>query len=306
MRISLIFIGLFLITFCSNGQPIEVGSKWHYGVKIEQFPFAEGYFSLECIGDTIIGSDTFQLIKTDGKYSLYATYYVRRDSGRTWIWFENNQWLLFDEHVRKGDSLEINTLRFDWNNQRKLIREVSKVHIDSIFKENHNVLSSDSLLVFFFSSEISGFYFEGAYTQKLINTRNEMIGPELLNLFSMPSWDGSYLRCFESPSYQFKSIYTPPNRSCDFHNLPVANIEPQASFTVFPNPADELIQIQLTRQHLRSGTLVIRNMMGETVHQQTLNHTEYNTVEVSKLPEGIYMLAIEYDDAVQVQRLIIR
>lgn len=77
----------------------------------------------------------------------------------------------------------------------------------------------------------------------------------------------------------------------------------QASFTIYPNPADDVIFIE---NHLNSadGTLEIIDVQGQIVRSHNL--INLSEIDVSDLEGGIYFIKIENDDLIYHQKVIIQ
>lgn len=76
--------------------------------------------------------------------------------------------------------------------------------------------------------------------------------------------------------------------------------EEATAFRVFPNPSSDQLTVSFKDSGLR-GTLEVRNMLGQLVHQQAVN--DQSTVQVqTSWPAGNYMLLFRTDDAISVQR----
>lgn len=74
----------------------------------------------------------------------------------------------------------------------------------------------------------------------------------------------------------------------------VEDIENLTSFTLYPNPTDDVLNIGLTFGVAQDATIQVLNMAGQVMHtEQTAVATQYNTaIDVSALPAGIYMARI--------------
>jgi hypothetical protein len=73
--------------------------------------------------------------------------------------------------------------------------------------------------------------------------------------------------------------------------------------SVFPNPASELLNIDLV--NVRSEvTVQIANLAGQIVKRQTITQTDLFEINVSDLASGLYIVKVDYDSNVFVAKII--
>lgn len=89
--------------------------------------------------------------------------------------------------------------------------------------------------------------------------------------------------------------------------LGIDAVADQVSLNAYPNPANGSVTVSYANAHSNS-TLVIYNMQGAKVHQQSLEATEgAATVQVDDLPAGVYMYGLETSShRSPLQKLVIR
>ena len=82
----------------------------------------------------------------------------------------------------------------------------------------------------------------------------------------------------------------------------------ELSFTVSPNPADNMIQLQLYRVEPGDVHVDFYNTLGTLVSSRTISNNSSNVidVDVSDLNSGAYMMTIEVNNVQSTQRIIIR
>lgn len=92
----------------------------------------------------------------------------------------------------------------------------------------------------------------------------------------------------------------------------VVNTQQQNEFAavhVFPNPADEQVNIQLDLTEASDMTVEIVNALGQTVQQvttQTFQAGQHNlNVNTSELPSGLYMVALRKGNALMNKRFVV-
>ena len=89
-----------------------------------------------------------------------------------------------------------------------------------------------------------------------------------------------------------------------FDCTPVRDVE-KLQFSVYPNPADQQITVvldQLTNQHCEA---VMYDMMGRKVAEFNLNDN-HNTLNISNLNSGIYLLQLKSESQTAIQKVIKR
>ena len=87
--------------------------------------------------------------------------------------------------------------------------------------------------------------------------------------------------------------------------LGVENINENNSLSLFPNPADDFVNIRLNADV--SGTLVLTNSEGRTVLEKSIHHSN-NTfvIDVTDLKSGIYFVQLYFDDgSVAIKKLVV-
>ena len=79
-----------------------------------------------------------------------------------------------------------------------------------------------------------------------------------------------------------------------------------ANFTVFPNPAQNTVSIDLSAFADQPITMRVVNMLGQDVYHETFTNTGtgIQTINTSKWVDGMYLIAIETQGAVLTKRLI--
>jgi hypothetical protein len=99
------------------------------------------------------------------------------------------------------------------------------------------------------------------------------------------------LRCYTDPGMDTKLVTpcAPP--------VGVTETEQQASKSVYPNPAKELLQFIAPAEN----TFMLMNLQGQTV----LTANNANTICVASLPAGIYVLRITSENGVSVERVMV-
>lgn len=80
----------------------------------------------------------------------------------------------------------------------------------------------------------------------------------------------------------------------------IAEQTPENTFSLFPNPATEKVQLQIGQ----ASTVSIVNSLGETVFAAQLENG-IHTIDVSAFAAGVYVVRVQQDAAVYAQQLLI-
>lgn len=104
--------------------------------------------------------------------------------------------------------------------------------------------------------------------------------------------------------------YAPNIGASNSHNanstLGISDIASKTLFTIYPNPVNDLLAIQL-KDELRSSTIQVFDVMGKEVHSlnSSLNTGENLIVIPSNIKNGIYYLKISENERIQTQQFIL-
>lgn len=75
---------------------------------------------------------------------------------------------------------------------------------------------------------------------------------------------------------------------------------------VFPNPAENEINISLEGASSAKSLLSIYSLDGNLLHQETLNSADNHKIEVNHLSKGFYLLELKNSESIQVQKILIQ
>jgi CBS domain-containing protein len=78
---------------------------------------------------------------------------------------------------------------------------------------------------------------------------------------------------------------------------------------MYPNPAENLVNITFSAENAENGVVSVMNLMGQTVYTANLEVSEgYNmiTVPVKQLTSGIYMVTLQTNTGISTQKLIVK
>ena len=79
-------------------------------------------------------------------------------------------------------------------------------------------------------------------------------------------------------------------------------------FSVYPNPANDIVHLRLNNQQATNGQLTIYDLSGRLVLTENLEMTaglQEVTVSVSELSEGTYIVRLNTGESTQTGKIII-
>ena len=119
-----------------------------------------------------------------------------------------------------------------------------------------------------------------------------------------------------APTYHWKVRSTHAKDNSAFSDTWSFTVHPvgineahELAFNVSPNPANDIIQLQLNTVESGNVQLDFYNAIGKLVSSRTLSNNNSNSVidvDVSDLKSGVYMMTIKVNKTQTTQRLIIR
>lgn len=109
-------------------------------------------------------------------------------------------------------------------------------------------------------------------------------------------------QCFESPSFDYLN---PDYPSCDFI-LSVDKPEDSIAISVFPNPASDVVNIEVPSSWTGSETSIhLINSRGQLVQSRAEWRTGTPQIHVEDLPKGLYYLSVENGENRVVRKLVV-
>jgi hypothetical protein len=105
-------------------------------------------------------------------------------------------------------------------------------------------------------------------------------------------------RCFNDNQINVKST----NLACNYiTNLREQNIHPN-QLTIYPNPAQQSINVDI--EHIQKALVSIKDVLGKIVLQQFITKNN-NSIDISTLSNGTYVVELKQQDVYTHQKLII-
>ena len=165
-----------------------------------------------------------------------------------------------------------------------------------------------------------------AYDEILFASSHETAGGDFNALLRKYSTSGDLL--WESDPYNLESVTKPTGRISvsDDGDLYVSGDSGSEVFTiryagaalgvqkslltpavsVFPNPCESALNFAITAAHEGATTVTVRNMLGEVVWKNTVDSDQLQSVNVSDLPSGAYVLLISNDKGIVAKQTFVR
>ena len=89
-----------------------------------------------------------------------------------------------------------------------------------------------------------------------------------------------------------------------FTTLPLRTSSEEISFTVYPNPADQVITISLPDEIREDATLSIYNSVGQIIYSVSPeNNDNAITINISSWPAGLYLVILNDNTGMMVQKI---
>ena len=251
-------------------------SEWYY--KIETDEGNVTYQHLEYTNDTTINDEprikvvvrTNQIYDKSGQVQQTHEYIMERDSKVYW-WNKDLQefTVLYDYLAEPGEGWEI-----------KVGLESIAVHVDSIGNfeyqgEVHRVLHvSDANGVFNGDIVVGLGHLTSFFPEKLMRNATRM------------NVEG--LRCY----WVGEALLYHQGEDCDavYYHFHEVDEDEQCGVRVYPNPADDILRVEMSHQEGAFGEFRITNLLGQTVMTGRISG---ETIDVSALSQGMYFLTID-------------
>lgn len=106
-------------------------------------------------------------------------------------------------------------------------------------------------------------------------------------------------------SNSFALAYHGSNRGATMSSFTLSqNTFANESFTMYPNPAENVLSVNLP-ENIAQAELAIYDLLGKRIQLKTINETN-NSIDVSAIAKGTYLVMISSEGFVETQKLIIQ
>jgi hypothetical protein len=293
----LIALLLLLISFSTQAQTIDPASEWRTDysrveVGSEWYCFNE-YYKDFIDGDTILNSKEYYKIYHSGytyqgwcgypgsyyyyEHSLHG--YLREENDKWYIFYENQDMLMFDFTLETGDTLK--GFQAYYCPYDIIVYSVDSIIIDGDYKKRLQ-LSCGGLI-------------NAAYLIEEIGATTGLWAP----IYQF-EWD-EHLVCYARDGI---SLWGLPTEQCNLAVNINENDEKLLSCSIIPNPAGNFAMVTIPLS-MGKVTFTLVDLMGRIVNQQIFESPSTNKIELSPYNSGIYLGIIEVKGLRQAVKLII-
>lgn len=294
MKRAILTFGICFITLLSTAQNwAPIGAKWTYGV----LNISNGYRSFRewiCVNDTVIGTDTCKIIERNGTATFHDVtnrLIIFEDSNRIY-WYNTiiNQFsVLYDFNKNQGDT---------WN--MKVDSCDLLVTVDST---GSTIINGNTLKILYIHTIVDAF--SGTVVQGIGNLNRPY--PDVFNFCYNQFPDGTNydgLRCYDDNLLGFHDFNIAA--SCD--DITSVNEDNSShTFTIYPNPSSDLLNIETTFLKKESITIGLYNVMGVKVmniEQEIVVGTYKEQINIKSLPAGVYFLSFQTDNTTAIKKVV--
>lgn len=288
---------LLLISFSIQAQTIDPASEWRVNYsRIDvgsEWYFTYKYYKDFIDGDTIFNSNEYYKIYQSGytyqgwygypgwysyyEHSLHG--YLREENDKWYIFYQNQDTLMFDFTLETGDTLK-GFLAYS-SPYDIIVYDVDSIIIDGDYKKRLQ-LSCNGLI-------------NAAYLIEGIGSTTGLWAP----IYQF-EWD-EHLVCYARNGI---SLWGESTEECD---LAVNINEIQRNncpFSIFPNPCEDVITLSIPAGFGKVKFTLI-NVIGGIVHQDLLESPSSCKINVNSYPSGIYLAIFESKSQRQTDKLLI-
>ena len=293
----LIALLLFLISFSIQAQTIDPASEWRVDYSRIDVG-SEWYFVNEYYKDFIDGDTAFNSIEYHKIYKSGYTYqgwvgypgwysyyehslhgYLREENDKWYIFYQNQDMLMFDFTLETGDTLK--GFQAYYCPYDIIVYSVDSIIIDGDYKKRLQ-LSSGGLI-------------NAAYLIEGIGSTTGLWAP----IYQF-EWD-EHLVCYARDGI---SLWGLPAEQCNLAVNINENDEKRPSNSIMPNPAKDFTTLTIPAE-FGEVTFTMIDLMGRIVNQQIFESPSINKIELSPFNSGIYLGIIENKGLRQAVKLII-
>jgi hypothetical protein len=289
--IILTFI-LFVSTYCLAQNWAENNAVWHYDQTDMGPPFNTVFIKFSTIGDTVILGEPAKIILEErirSNGNMTTTIFMKSDSNRVYLFdsSSNSFKLLYDFSAMPGDTIEVFCPeRFGDSTITIVVDSLSTININGTILGVQHV--SQTAMAYY---DMSGIIIEN------IGWTGFMFP---LSTFLDPPYGGA-LRCFQNDSI---GLYKPSAFDCDYLETGIESINNTNNFSIYPNPANEILNISVAKDvDLTNAVVSLVEVSGRQVLNQRIQSTE-TAIHINHLPNGIYLLNIRLNNEISTFKKI--
>ncbi len=143
-----------------------------------------------------------------------------------------------------------------------------------------------------------------------IEANDVLSGAQIAILNEIVSSDAKHVHIAKSVLYQFgvanERTFFPTLTPKHLSNIEVQEVD-QATFTVYPNPANDFVQFDYSIAEDLEAELVVYDMAGKRVAAYSLNYQHgVQNIDISSLTRGVYSLSIQTADEILAKAKMVK
>jgi len=143
-------------------------------------------------------------------------------------------------------------------------------------------------------------------TWTLLEEYSEPLTDWVGDTLSLPNASGDYYIGFQGSVDGISGCYV-DNITVKEYTASVETVEGQNRLiNVFPNPADDVLNIYMNSTGTNDMIIEISNLFGQVIKQMSLSGSDKYSVNVNDLAGGLYYIKVRTEDSMQVSKVVIR
>ncbi len=289
--ISVLCFLFLLFNFKIQAQSwAPIGATWYYSYHASYFPpYLNTYSKIVSEKDTIInGVNCRKLIHYKAGQNGIPNYYKSNI-----YMYESDKKIYY--HV---DSLSRFCLLYDFNANAGGWWILDEYSGSALFRDTVKVISTDSITI-------------NGQKKKTMITQNTNFQVMLdgLNIEGIGNWFNMFpafdmveeypLRCYQDNILGLYS--TGVSSDCEFTNIGIEEYSDDHHLFISPNPAQNIIYVRLEGN--KNDILIsIINTKGQHL-KSLITNKEYETIDISNLPAGLYFIQLRNNDKTVIRKL---
>jgi len=261
-------------------------------------------------GDSVINNLNYKVVyRLDDYPTIYDTIstlhcFMRQSVEEKKIWFirhylgETVEKLGYDFSVEVGDTVNLPAFHFNEFGDSTFQLQF----IDSVDLEMIGELSGYRKRYFFHTLSMNGYTID--FIEGMFELRSTF--PNLEPIYGFDAFHQSSSICLQVNNSYWAGA-EPYYKNCGFVVLDTEDYSLKKELKIFPNPASNIITVQLPVTFNSPGTLAIYNNFGEPVLRMEISGLNNSfAIDVSNFINGIYFLSINSNSTTISTKLIVK
>lgn len=298
---TFIIFTLFFSNAFAQNTFAPPGSEWYHNMTYAPYGVFHSYYA----GDTIIQGIPCRIVKQDAhEYQSWIDQYLVIGNNPD-LYIYNNTDTVFVFNIPFGKFTPLYIFNVVAGDTITLpITGNYIINADSFFTfvvDSVNTTTYDTAhLKTVYEHVITSNYeiaYSGAYAEKIGGVNSLWLnGAVVLLTDDTESENG--LRCYSDPSTSIKMV----QGNCDIYNESVTTVE-AGDLKVYPNPATDEININWGTPF--TGNIQLFSATGQILYTRTITAKQSMSIDVSKIPNGIYLLSTTQNGVTTTKRVTV-